>query len=174
MKLLLLLIPTLSWSYVEPTVVKTSFTTVAVISSGTFIVTLSSGSQLNPFFFVSTGISVAQLGTWYSNRDAITSSDSYTGTGNGSTINVSTHPTINYGLLVYQNSGTAVSWDIRCEGSLDNINFSQIVQHTNTNGTGATVWSGASMAIARFFRTRTAGISLGTAQSLTAVCMGSN
>ena len=178
MKLLLLcLIPSLTWSYVEPTVIKTSFTTVSVVSSGTLAINFSSGTAENPLFMVSTGIPAIIRSSYSINTqyiiDTIRSSDSYTSTGNGTSINISTHPMRDFGLLVYGDPVAPTSYDVRCEGSIDGVNFSQIVANTNAApGNTGTIWSGTSRALSLHFRTRVAGLVLGTANGITAMCLG--
>ncbi len=87
--------------------------------------------------------------------------DTFTSTTNGTTIDCSFSPVKYYGLVVNQ-TGTVTVWDVRLEGSHDNVTFTQILQHTNVTGTGVPVFSAD--AIPRpylYIRARCAGLTLG-------------
>lgn len=98
--------------------------------------------------------------------------DAYTSVTSGTTVVATSTPYKAYAIQVKGTGGTAVTWDVRLEGSLNNVNFSTILQHTNTTGDGAVVWSGAAMSPALYFRSRCAGIVLGTASDITATVVG--
>jgi len=104
---------------------------------------------------------------------SMTRTDNYTAPGNGITIDASNIPVKSYAIQVDGIGGTPVSWDIRLEGSLDNVNFTQIAQHTNVQGNDVIVFTGASLAPARYFRSRCAGLVLGlTATSVNVSILG--
>lgn len=101
-----------------------------------------------------------------------TRSDVYTGTANGTTVDLSANPLSRYAIQVKSSGGVASVWDIRLEGSLDNANFSQILQHTNSTGDGAVVWSGSLSTPSLYVRSRCASITLGLATSISATILG--
>jgi len=101
-----------------------------------------------------------------------TRSDTYTGTANGTTVDASTNPLSRYAIQVKSSGGLASVWDIRLEGSLDNANFSQILQHTNSTGDGAVVWSGSLSTPSLYFRSRCASLTLGLATNVSTTILG--
>jgi hypothetical protein len=103
-----------------------------------------------------------------------TRSDTFTTTGNGVTVNASASPKKYYSVQVDSTGGVASVWDVRLEGSLDNTNFSQILQHTNTTGDGAVMFIGDSVAPALYWRVRCAGLTLGVATNIIVTSLGMN
>lgn len=87
--------------------------------------------------------------------------DTFTSQTSGTTIDASFNPPKFYAMSVAQ-TGTVTAWDVRLEGSLDNVTFTQILQHTNATGTGVTVWTAAgAVQPVLYFRARCAGLTLG-------------
>ena len=81
-------------------------------------------------------------------------------TGALTAINISTTPMKDFTLVVQQN-GTITSWDARLQGSLDNLKFWDMAQHTNvTPGDGLAVF--AVDKPAKYVRLYVSGIVLGT------------
>lgn len=101
-----------------------------------------------------------------------TRSDTFTTTGSGVLVTVTTTPLKAFSIQVKGTGTPATTWDIRLEGSLDGLNFSQILQHTNVTGDGAVVWSGTLFAPSLYFRSRVAGLSLGTATNVVVTILG--
>ena len=101
-----------------------------------------------------------------------TRSDTYTATGNGTTINVTANPLQSFTLQVKGTDAAATTWDVRLEGSLDNANFSTILTHTNATGDGAVLWAGAVLSPLLYFRSRCAGLVLGPATNIIATILG--
>lgn len=102
-----------------------------------------------------------------------TRSDTYTGTGNGTTIDRSTSPLALFGISVKQ-TGTVTSWDVRLEGSLNNSEFTTILTHTNVTGDGVVLWSGTLNAPTLYFRSRCAGLVLGAGTNVVVTVLGQN
>ncbi len=80
-------------------------------------------------------------------------SDSFTATGNGTTIDTITGVSA-FGFQV--DGGGFATWDARLEGSLDSTNFTQVIQHTNTDGDDVLKWQ--TDRPARYVRSRLAGV----------------
>lgn len=99
-----------------------------------------------------------------------TRSDTFTTVSSGTTIDTSISPLKYYSLSVVQ-TGTVTVWDIRLEGSLDNTNFTQILQHTNVTGSGVTLFSSASNP-SLYIRSRCAAITLGGGTNLITTILG--
>lgn len=95
-------------------------------------------------------------------------SDTYTAAANGVTVDVTAAPTKSYGLTVKGTGAVATAWDVRIEGSLDNVNFTQILQSVTATGDGVTVWTGASLSPAIYIRSRCASVILGGASNVVA------
>lgn len=64
-------------------------------------------------------------------------------------------------------TGAVTIWDVRLEGSIDNINFVTILTHTNATGSGAAVTT-TTPYLARYIRTRCAGLTLGAGTNVIA------
>ena len=99
-------------------------------------------------------------------------SDTYSATGNGVTVDVSATPLKSFAVQVIGTGAAASLWDIRLEGSLDNVNFTQILQHTNTTGDGVVLYSGATLYPSLYFRSRCAGLTLGAATNVVVKILG--
>lgn len=105
-------------------------------------------------------------------QDHQTRSDTYTATGNGTTVDVSTNPLKNFSIQVKSTGTTATAWDMRLEGSLDGTNFSQIIAHTNADTDGFVKFASNSPIL--YFRSRCAGITLGLATNIVVTILGTN
>ena len=104
----------------------------------------------------------------YANR-----SDTFTTTGNGTTVDASTRPMRSFGIQVTGTGATATAWTVVVEGSLDNTTFTTILTHVNgTNANGATVWSSAVNTPCLYFRARCSALTLGSATNVVAVILG--
>lgn len=101
-----------------------------------------------------------------------TRSDTFTSTTNGTTVDVSGAPLKFFSVQVKM-TGSVTSWDVRLEGSLNNTQFTQILQHTNaTPGDGLITFSGASTAPVLYFRSRASGLILGAGTNIVVTVLG--
>ncbi len=105
-------------------------------------------------------------------RFKATRSDTFTGTTSGTTIDVSASPTQSYAIAIKGTGASATTWDVRLEGSLDNTNFTQILQHTNTIGDGVALFSGSALSPALYIRSRVSGLVLGGATNIVVTILG--
>ena len=99
-------------------------------------------------------------------------SDTYTATGNGVTVDINATPLKSFAIQVIGTGAAASLWDIRLEGSLDNVNFTQVLQHTNTTGDGVVLYSGSALYPSLYFRSRAAGLTLGAATNVVVKILG--
>jgi len=99
-------------------------------------------------------------------------SDTFTGTTSGTTVDRSNDPVRLFSVEVVGTGGVATSWDVRLECSLDNANFTQVLQHTQATGNGVTVSSGSTNFPCTFFRSRTAALTLGSATNIIVYVVG--
>lgn len=83
-----------------------------------------------------------------------TGSDSFGSPDNGTIVDTSTNPSKSYGIQV-KKSGTVSQWSVDLEGSIDGVNFEQILTHDSTdNADGSIVWSGTVESPCLYFRAR--------------------
>lgn len=101
-----------------------------------------------------------------------TRSDTYTATGSGVTVNISTAPLKSFSIAVKGTGGVATAWDVRLEGSLDNVNFTQILAHTNVTGDGVILFPGAVLSPCLYYRSRCSGLTLGPASNIVVTIVG--
>lgn len=100
-------------------------------------------------------------------------SDTFTGTGNGTAVDVSTRPNKYFALQVTE-TGTVTSWTVVLEGSLDGTTYSTIMSHTRAgNGSGSTLWNPTAVPC-RFFRSRCSALTLGAGTNVVARILGMN
>lgn len=98
-------------------------------------------------------------------------SDTYAAVASGVAVNASAAPPQHYSIQVKSTTAVATSWDVRLECSLNNIDFTQVVQHTNTDGDGL-VKTHTTPFPCLYFRSRTAALALGTATNIVVTVLG--
>jgi hypothetical protein len=99
-------------------------------------------------------------------------SDTFTTTGFGTTVNVSSHPEQTFSIQVSGTSAAASAWDIRLESSLDNVHFTQVLDHTNTTGDGVVLSSGSILTPSLYFRSNVVSLTLGSATNVVVTIVG--
>lgn len=114
----------------------------------------------------------ANTTAWLITKVTSNRSDTYTATGNGTTIDVSTRPVQSFAISV-KATGAVTSWDVRLEGSLNNVEFTTILTHTNvTPGDGVVLSSGSSLSPSLYIRSRAAGLVLGAGTNVVVTILG--
>lgn len=104
--------------------------------------------------------------------DKASRSDTFTGTGNGTTVDVSAQGMKDFSLQVKQ-TGTVTSWTVVLEGSLDGTNFQQILSHSKaTELDGGVIGLPVSGSPYLYFRSRCSAISLGGGTNVIATIVG--
>lgn len=103
-----------------------------------------------------------------------TRSDTFTVAGSGTTIDASASPMSAYAIQVKGTGAPASAWDVRLEGSLNGVNFTQILAHTNATGDGVVLWTGSLEAPALYFRSRVESVTLGGASNIVVTILGQN
>lgn len=101
-----------------------------------------------------------------------TRQDTFTATGNGTTVNKSTAPVKKFGLQVKGTGGVPTSWDVKLEGSLDGTSFTEILDHPTAIGDGIIMWSGVLDSPCLYFRSRVAALTLGPASNIVVTILG--
>lgn len=99
-------------------------------------------------------------------------SDTFTATGNGTTVDCSKQPVESFGIQITSTGGTPTLWTVVLEGSLDGTNFTTILTHTNILGINVSLWSGAVLSPCLYFRSRVSVLTLGGATNITATIIG--
>src|SRR5258708_21861022 len=77
---------------------------------------------------------VADVATTPSNF--VTRSDTFTATGAGAVADASAFVARSYSIQVKGTGAPATSWNVQIEVSLDNVNFTSVMTHTNSVGDG--------------------------------------
>lgn len=99
--------------------------------------------------------------------------DTYTGAGNGTTVDVSGHAVHAFGVQVKGTGAAPTAWLVVAEGSLDGTNFFHIGSHYSTGGDldGQVKWF-RSMQPCLYFRTRCVSVTLGSATNIVVTVLG--
>jgi hypothetical protein len=95
-----------------------------------------------------------------------------TGLGPSDTVDVSDAPMVTWTLQVVGDPAAATLWEVVLEGSVDGVNFSDILKHTTLVGDGVNLFSGTTLFLAKFYRVNTTVLTLGAATSITASVVG--
>ena len=99
-------------------------------------------------------------------------SDTYTTTGNGTAVNVSTLGMSNFGLQVVE-TATVTSWTVVLQASLDGVNYATVLTHTKADYlSGGVIWSGANLYPALYFRSACTAITLDGGTNVIATIIG--
>lgn len=99
--------------------------------------------------------------------------DTFSGTGNGATIDCSTSPCSNFSLLVNP-TGAVTSWTVVLEGSIDGSHFTTILSQTSVIGAGITVFSGSTTSPSFYFRARCSSLILGLGTNIVSTILGTS
>src|SRR3990167_7420215 len=78
----------------------------------------------------------------------------------------------NYGIQVVGTGEAATAWDVRLYGSLDGVNYSEILRHQTATGDGEILTTGAAPYPAVFIRSRCISITLGSATNVSCFILG--
>lgn len=105
-----------------------------------------------------------------------TRSDTYTTAANGTTVDVSARPCRRFALQVKGTSAAPTAWNVVIEGSLNNSQFTTILEHSNAGefrnaSDGETLWFEADGPFL-YFRSRLVSITLGSATNVVATIVG--
>ena len=105
-----------------------------------------------------------------------TRSDIYTTAANGTTVDVSARPVRRFALQVKGTGAAAAAWNVVIEGSLNNTQFTSILEHSNAGefrnaADGETVYFDTAVPWL-YFRSRLVSITLGSATNVVATIVG--
>lgn len=102
-------------------------------------------------------------------------SRSYTFTSSGTgTIEGSSVAVKSYSIQVKGTGAAATAWDVDLEGSLDGVNFTQILNHTTTTGDGKILFSGSNIYPAYYIRPKVNSLTLGSASNIVVEILGTD
>ena len=79
---------------------------------------------------------------------------------------------VTWTLQVVGNAVSATSWTVALEGSLDGINFNEILKHTTLTGDMQNLFSGTTLFLAMYYRINVIALVLGPATSITVSVLG--
>ncbi len=106
--------------------------------------------------------------------DKSSRSDTFSGTGSGTTVDLSAQGMSKFGIQVKGTGGIPTAWTVILEGSLDNSNFTQILKHSSANTPadtdGSVKW--ASNVPCLYFRSRCTAFTGGPASNVVATIVG--
>jgi hypothetical protein len=102
----------------------------------------------------------------------LTGADTFTVAANGTTLDAHLTPVKSFSIQVKGTGATATSWIIVLEGSLDNVNFTTLLQHMTSDGDGKILSSGASLFPVLYFRSRLVQVVLGSATNVVVTILG--
>jgi hypothetical protein len=106
---------------------------------------------------------------------ASNSSTSFTGvvgTGPSAVVDISDSPMVTWTLQVAGVAVPATSWSIALEGSVDGVNFSEILKHTTLTGDKENLFSGTTLFLAKYYRINVLALTLGAATSVSVNVIG--
>lgn len=107
-----------------------------------------------------------------SDQSSRSRADTYSATGDGFTVDASIVNPKSFAVQVKGTGASATTWDVRLECSLNGVEFTTVISHTNADLDGTTKASGSTLFPCRHFRSRTAGIVLGGASDIVVTILG--
>jgi hypothetical protein len=101
-----------------------------------------------------------------------TQADTFTSTGTGTVVNVSTYGRQHFGIQVKGTGAAPTSWTVHLQVSLDGTNYANLLTHDNdTDDDGGIQWS-ATPAPSRYFRSSVEAVALGSATNIIVTIVG--
>ena len=100
-------------------------------------------------------------------------SDTFTATGNGTTVDASTSPLQQFAIQVSGTTAVPSLWNVRLESSLDNSTFTQLLLHSGTVSVdGGIIWTETQTYPSLYFRSRVASLIRGSASNIVVNILG--
>lgn len=158
-----------------PTGASTSAKQPALGTAGTpsaDVLTVQGDTSMTPLKVDGSGVTQPVSGTLTVVSGPSSGSQTFTGTGSGTTVDISTSSRRCFALMVKGTGDTPTSWTVVLEGSLDSTNFSQILTHTTADGNAEIVWSGVIPFPVLYFRVRVSALVLGSATNINVFHLG--
>lgn len=144
---------------------------LAVLASGWMVGAVTAQStQAGPWFReVNSALILQALG---GSSPLSARADTFTGTGNGAAVDVSSAGRKWYGVQVKGTGAAATSWTVNLQASLDGTNYATILTHTNTvDSDGAIAWI-STPAPALYFKSNVSAVTLGSATNIVVTIVG--
>ena len=101
-----------------------------------------------------------------------TTFDSVVGTGPSASVDISDSPMVTWTLQVVGVPVSASAWTVVLEGSVDGVNFSEILKHTTLTGDKQNLFSGTTLFLAKYYRINVTALTLGPATSISVSVIG--
>jgi len=93
-------------------------------------------------------------------------------TGPGTVVDVSDSPMVTWTIQVSGVPVSATSWSVALEGSVDGVNFNEVLKHTTLTGDKQNLFSGTTLFLAKYYRINVLALTLGPASSITVSVIG--
>ncbi|SRR6266498_4487904 len=98
----------------------------------------------------------------------------FTAPGNSSIVDATAAPPQWFAFQVAGTGAGASIWTAYIDGSLDGVNFTQVLAHITSTGNGVVVTLGGSPFPSRYFRTRVGTLTLGSATNIVLNVLANN
>ena len=79
---------------------------------------------------------------------------------------------VTWALQVTGLTAAASAWEIDLEGSLDGVEYNEILKHTTIIGDGINIWSGTTLFLAKFYRVNVIALTLAPSTGMTVSVIG--
>ena len=103
---------------------------------------------------------------------AHTTFDTFTAVANGTVLDCSNAPFSNFSVQVKGTGAVPTLWSVVLEGTLDMVNYTTILTHTQAIGNGTVLFLGALPSPVLAFRSRVVSLTLGTATNIVVTILG--
>jgi hypothetical protein len=106
---------------------------------------------------------------------ASTSSTNFTAitvTGSSAIVDVSESPMVTWTIQVTGVGAAPTAWVVALEGSVDGVNFSEILKHTTLIGNAVNLFSGTTLFLASYYRINVISLTLGPATGIDVSVVG--
>lgn len=98
--------------------------------------------------------------------------DTFTVAGNGTVIDCSSEPFSNFSIQAQGTGATPTLWTVVLEGTLDMVNYTTILTHTQATGNAVILFLGALPTPVLAFRARVVSVTLGAATNIVVTVLG--
>lgn len=93
-------------------------------------------------------------------------SHSFTANGDGTTADLRGRPLNNFGVQVTGTGAAATAWTVSLQGSIDGVNFTEILAHGTADTNGKVKWTGANLFPVMYVKPVLSGLTLAPATAL--------
>lgn len=98
--------------------------------------------------------------------------DTFTVAGNGTVVDCSSNPFSSFSMQTKGTGAIPTLWTVVLEGTLDMVNYTTILTHTQATGDATILFLGALPSPVLAFRSRVVSVTLGTATNIVVTVLG--